>query len=143
MRLNELTTYEELCQYVKENNDILSYTEFTHSQNNPADELYWNSGCLYGITDPIIVNVGRFCERYQSDALVTINSLQQALKQKNPEETVFIFAIRELGVDGSGYLLDRIKNNDKIISSGYYRKILAVQLETKENSILITLKKLN
>ena len=84
---------------------------------------------LYDISNILIENIGRFCERYQTDFLVLWDSLIKCMK--NDDDGIYYFGIRELGVDGNTYITLRLNepNNNP------YRKIFAVEFhKIQENS---------
>ena len=87
------------------------------------------------IATKLIQNVGRYCDNYASDFLITWKSIEECLNAKYNGETrdVFAFGIRQLGVDGNDYIVNRLREWDKgfypyDMASLYYRKILAVEI---------------
>ena len=98
---------------------------------------------ISSIIDAVIKNAGRFCERYASDILFDLNTLNDIIKNydpTSPAEHIICFGIRKNGVDGNSFLESRIENdfrNNPYRISEYYRKILAVHIFfDKENSKL-------
>ena len=92
-----------------------------------------NHPSIYSISDKIIADVGRFCERYQSDFLITWNSLMERIKTN--ESGICLFGIREDGVDGTSYVFLRMRDhkNDYSFRAHYYRRIYAVEFKKIEN----------
>lgn len=98
---------------------------------------------ISSIIDTVITNAGRFCERYASDILFDLNTLNDIIENydpTSPAEHIICFGIRKNGVDGNSFLESRIKNdfrNNPYRISEYYRKILAVHVFfDEENSEL-------
>ena len=114
-------TEESIKAYIKENKDVIAYEKLELIDGE------WR-GNLYGITDEIIRATGRYCDRYLSDALVTIDSLKNTLTSESINCHQFIFGIRQLGVDGIGFFQSRINDTPELLLHGYYRKIYAIDI---------------
>lgn len=90
------------------------------------------------ILTKIIQDVGRFAEHYASDALYNIDHIRALCETKYCLEEVeideiFAFAIRESGVDGNTFLMQRLYSskrfpNDYVYATPQYRRILAVRV---------------
>lgn len=68
------------------------------------------------ILTKLIQECGRLCESYASDLFVTWNIIEQKLKKKTMETSVYLFGIRERGVDHNEFIISRYNNN------GYYAR---------------------
>ena len=105
----------------------------------------------------LIQNVGRFCERYASDFLITWNSLTEYIDEPlttNDDCKFFTFAIRKHGVDGNEFLMARINewyNRYELYRvQKFYRHIYVVKIEkqksnidkTSTNDIIVTLQEI-
>lgn len=117
-------------------NTILSTSQGDISYINVSD-----------IATILIQNVGRFCESYASDFLITWETVQslinnkqlavQDLTDKESTQDIIIFAIRKRGVDGNGYLINNLENYADTPGriTEYYRKILALEIKRYKNQI--------
>lgn len=74
------------------------------------------------ILTKLIQECGRLCESYASDLFITWNGIAQKLKEKTMETSVYLFGIREMGVDHNEFILNRY-NNDGCYTKYKYRKI--------------------
>ncbi len=88
---------------------------------------------LSSISTKLIQEVGRFCERYASDFLISWKTIENLLntppKDLLPHERfgVQLFAIRQDGVDGNSYFICRAKDDQYARKlPDYYRKTYAV-----------------
>ena len=82
---------------------------------------------LSSIYTKLIQETGRFCERFASDVLYGIKTLESFMNETGPFEVTEFFGLRENGVDGFEYIMHNFKNG---YSASYYRKIYAVKLYT-------------
>ena len=98
------------------------------------------------IETKLIQNTGRFVEHYASDLFITMMSLYEYLE--NVEQAmlgrkVFWFGLRESGVDGEGFLINRVgEYPEYTYHEHYYRRIYAVVVEADdeyEDNISVTL----
>lgn len=95
----------------------------------------------------LIQMTGRFCEHYASDLLITMSELQPFLHQERvpewdedkPHRWILGVGIREMGVDGNTFIMQRIAETKS--SYGYlhpnhiYRKILAIDItDTRDDT---------
>lgn len=94
------------------------------------------------IATKLIQAVGRYCDNYASDFLITWKSFEECLNAEYKGETrdVFAFGIRQLGVDGNDYIVTRMREWDKgfypyDMASLYYRKVLAVEIHRAPYSL--------
>lgn len=98
---------------------------------------------LSSIATFLIQNVGRFCEHYASDFLITWNDVTQALKteKQNFRELIF-FGIRKSGVDHDSYILSNLETHHHLAGyiEQYYRKIFAVEIRAEDGYVWVTLK---
>lgn len=127
---NQKITIENIKQYINNCDNIIANAIASRQHNEKG--YYWDAN-LYSITDKLIADVGRYCESYGSDLLITLNSLKQALTNENIETRFFVFGIRRHGVDGIAYLESRINENPQILNHDYYRAIYAVQITSQTN----------
>ena len=94
---------------------------------------------MSAIYTKMIQYVGRYAERFASDLLIdidTINKTIETLKDiKEPERKIFCLGIRRDGVDGNGFLMARIKQSahDNIYKyihiTHEYRSVLALEIK--------------
>ncbi len=94
---------------------------------------------ISSILNYLIHNVGRFCESYAGDMLYELKYIHQLISAhpvEPGEDSIIVFGIRRNGVDGTGFLMSRLKNDCWDHYSHYlyperdYRKILAVRIST-------------
>lgn len=138
MLIKRPITYENVHDaietYIKESQNIVAET--TASWREINDKQWSWDGSLYSITDRLIADVGKYCDHYQSDLLLTINAIMDELKKKDIDQQIFIFGIRKNGVDGVSYTASRVAENPDILDHDYYRKIYAVYIEKCTDEIL-------
>lgn len=81
--------------------------------NNFGHTKYANLSSEYS---ELITCAGRYCVRFASDVIISINSLEEWLKESNPhEEKVFVFGFREFGVDHEAFVEASLPNANKDI----------------------------
>lgn len=82
----------------------------------------------------IIQDVGRFAERYASDALYTIRTIdglcRSAWTSREPVDEIFVFGIRASGVDGNAYFMSKLFDTrsdfmEYVHPEQVYRRVLA------------------
>lgn len=108
---------------------------------NKSDEIMFENGDvgnanITSILTFLIRECGRFTERFASDALYTMDHLRDIARKKcdfdEPFDEIFIFGIRQDGVDGENYIMKNLADsrrslNDYVYASHTYRKIYAVR----------------
>lgn len=125
--------------------DILrGYTYATIRQAfNASAEICYESGNggsanITSILTKIIHTVGRFNERYASDALYGLDKLRKiaeeefALNEDRPFDEIIVFGIRQDGVDHAAYVMNRLLQTqmgpwDYVYPKHDFRNILAVR----------------
>ena len=82
------------------------------------------------ITTFLIQNVGRYCDRYASDLLITHESLINTINNLNPDrKTEYLWlGLRESGVDGIAYIIANIKDHSPEYIAEYYRKVFCIRI---------------
>lgn len=88
---------------------------------------------LSRIYDILIYNAGRFTERFASDLIIDIHTLEKAIYE-NPLENknrIFLFGMRRDGVDHNNYIYSNAESHAHQAGylNTYYRKILAVKIQ--------------
>lgn len=84
----------------------------------------------------LIQNAGQLCKRYASDVIYNIKALEECVKNsKDVDDSLFVFAIRENGVDDCGFLTLCLEQCEDVrrVCNCFYKKILAIKV-TKENN---------
>ena len=76
---------------------------------------------LYDISNFLIERVGRLCESYQTDFLISWDSFIQDVKEHT--DGIHYFGIRESGVDGDMYVCNSVMNDDM----ARYRSLYSVE----------------
>lgn len=79
------------------------------------------------ILTKLIQECGRLCESYASDLFITWNDIVQKLKDKTMKTSVYLFGIREMGVDHNEFVLSRYNNNG-CYAKHEYRKIYRLNI---------------
>ena len=90
------------------------------------------------ILTKLIQECGRLCESYASDLFITWNDIVQKLKENTIETSVYLFGIREMGVDHNEFILSRY-NNDGYHAKHEYRKIYKLDVIVEGDSIRMRL----
>lgn len=104
-----------------------------HQTECYPDNEYYYDGNISDIISKLIQDCGRFTERYNSDLFITLQSMHKELehrKQPIDKPMVYIYAMRESGVDSNSFMVCRLneyKDNPAALE-GYYRRIYAVYL---------------
>lgn len=87
----------------------------------------------HDITDTLIENTGRFCERHQSDLLIDINRIKEDVKEAFAEKSdatlAWLIGIRRDGVDGNSFVCARLREtgrNGYANPAVYYRRLYLV-----------------
>lgn len=84
------------------------------------------------IATRLIQEVGRFCERYASDFLISWDTVRRHLEPRSIEEpyrAVEIFGIRRSGVDHNSFFMSHLRNDSRngfFCCEHVYRKVLAL-----------------
>lgn len=85
----------------------------------------------------IIQDTGRFAERYASDALYAIRTVDElcrsAWTSREPVDEIFVFGIRASGVDGNAYFMSRLFDTrspfvEYVHPEQVYRRVLALRV---------------
>lgn len=122
---------------IQDNKRIIAETKLRCSEINASDDVY-----CYDITNKLIYFVGRFCENYHTDMLVTWNTVVNRIKTDS--DGIYCFGIRQNGVDGNSYIFQRFRDGNPSVMSEFYRKIFAVEFhkikEFNDDIIHIVLK---
>ena len=105
------------------------------------------------IQTKLIQLVGRFCESYASDLLITLSDLQPFISQdklppfdaEKPHRWIIGVGIRELGVDGNNFILSRLKEtqlpgHEYVFPHHQYRKVLALEITDEYDKTAVTRK---
>ena len=90
------------------------------------------------ILTKLIQECGRLCDAWASDLFITWNSIEQKLKEKTMETSVYLFGIREMGVDHNDFILSRY-NNDGYCAKYEYRKIYRMDVIIDDDLITMEL----
>lgn len=101
---------------------------------------------LETIAQPIIENVGRLAERYASDFFISWTSMMNALRCANDgDDLVFMFAIRDYGVDHMSFFKSKMseagkrQRSTRTSPSGIYRKVFVVRALMNTGMAAVTL----
>lgn len=82
----------------------------------------------------LIQQVGRFCDSYASDFLISWNTIRKILENPCPiQKTHYDFiGIREQGVDHLAYVISRCTSSSPEYLKAYYRKLYAVRIRHRK-----------
>lgn len=106
---------------------------------------------LSTIASILIQECGRWTDRYASDFLITWDSVRQVIHEstpdKDPAEALFVFAVRQDGVDHTAFFMSRIKRNIEPFRPAYadtsmYRRVYALYIYTNHGRVECQLKNL-
>ena len=89
---------------------------------------------LSDILSKLISSAGRFVIRYSSDLFITWNSVLEYIRSKPTEDHVFVFAMRQNGVDSNSYF----KINSYTEPSCYYREVFFLKITKIDKNGTIT-----
>lgn len=84
------------------------------------------------ITTFLIQNVGRYCDRYASDLLISHESLINTINNLNPDRKneYLWLGLRESGVDGIAYIIASMKDHSPEYIAAYYRKVFCIKISS-------------
>lgn len=74
------------------------------------------------------------CNRYSSDILYDIGSVNDAMETWTGEKTLFVFGFRRDGVDGNSFILSRVNNECRDIYDIYKLYFAIYFMEVKEDA---------
>ena len=90
---------------------------------------------LSSIITRLIQDVGRFCERFASDFIISWDMVRKQLEPRpvtEPYYAVEIFGIRRAGVDHNNFFLSHLRNDSRggyFCCENVYRQVLALGIE--------------
>ena len=129
-----------------------NYISITNAYNNTKHTI--TSATAYdtdvntsSIATILIQHIGRFCEHYASDFLITWKSVENCIStlpsnNHTTTQDIFTFGIRENGVDGNDFLIERLKewhnNMQPYRANEFYRKIFALEVKKEYSDSLNT-----
>ncbi len=84
------------------------------------------------ITTFLIQNVGRYCDRYASDLLISYESLINTINNLNPDRKneYLWLGLRKSGVDGIAYIIANMKDHSPEYIATYYRKVFCIKISS-------------
>ena len=92
-----------------------------------------------GILSRLIQEAGRFCEYFASDLFIDWESVVDYIEHAEPgQKETFLFGFRQSGVDHKAFVLSRYENNGHNAQNAY-RSLWRLDIETKENDMIMTL----
>lgn len=110
---------------------------FEHSQRTLCTETgALDNLNLSSIATRLIQDVGRFCEHYASDFIISWDAVRKQLEPQSiteePYYAVEIFGIRRSGVDHNHFFMSHLRNDSRggfFCCEHVYRKVLALGIE--------------
>lgn len=126
--------YDKLLTRDKENheNDTYfksGYEPLYHEQGVFSNgRLNINLSSLYTF---LIQKIGKYCDYYASDFLITYDSLKRLIENTCPDTptTYRFIGIRESGVDDVAYVLSRLTQDNPSVLASYYRKLYGLRIK--------------
>ena len=97
------------------------YSQVIEAQGRDFDINYSS------ILTKLIQECGRLCESFASDLFITWNGIERRFKEKTMKTSVYLFGIREMGVDHDKFILSRY-NNYGCHAKHEYRKIYRLNI---------------
>lgn len=104
---------------VENNRMIAAHGRFL--ENMSYDGKYWDV-CYSEILSKLIVDTGRFAERFASDLFIDWSTIEKCLCDPNYEGGKYLFGIRQSGVDPAAFVVSKF-NSKQYYANDYYRKI--------------------
>lgn len=110
-------------------------------QNAVVETGYLGDVNISDILSRAIRVVGRFAERFNSDALYTLDDVRElcgsTFPLEHPVDEIFVLGVRKDGVDHAAYVmsqLDRTRRepNGFVFAEPYYRSILAINVRVHD-----------
>lgn len=94
------------------------------------------------ILSKLIQSAGRYCESYASDLFISWNSLLRDM-ERGELKPVYLFGMRESGVDHDGFILSRF-NSEPVVAHYEYRQIwrLYITVDAKDGWIRMCLREI-
>lgn len=118
---------ETICDAYRNTDAVLCQTSGYANNVNCSD-----------VFSKMIADTGRFAERYASDILYDIDTIKDILLRMPNGDASYIvpMGIRDSGVDGITFLLQRLKEtrrtlDDYVYPDIKYRRILAVEIKSR------------
>lgn len=90
------------------------------------------------ILTKLIQECGRLCESYASDLFIVWNDIAKKIEEKSIETSVYLFGIRETGVDCNTFILSRYNSNG-CYAKYEYRKIYRLNVGVEDDLITMEL----
>ena len=90
------------------------------------------------ILTKLIQECGRLCESYASDLFITWCGIKQKLEEETMETSVYLFGIREMGVDHNEFIINRY-NNYGCYAKHEYRKMYRLNIVVEGDLITMEL----
>lgn len=128
--------------------DKTAFDNMISAAYDKTDITILSESCLIGSDRRASINIssmltllvqdsGRYAERFASDVIISANSLTEAIK--DPDECngrIFLFGIRESGVDHYEFVREQMQNSANRISyfDNYYRKVYAIHTYITEDN---------
>lgn len=102
-------------------------------ENMSYDGKWWDIG-YSEILSKLIVDTGRFAERYASDLFIDWSIIERSLADPNYKGGKYLFGIRQSGVDPASFVVNRF-NQKQYYAKDYYRKVyvLLVTVDPDKN----------
>lgn len=100
-----------------------------------AEGRTYNEINYSSILTKLIQECGRLCERYASDLFIDWQSIEDKLKDGTMETSVYLFGIRESGVDHTPFILARYNDNGWY-ARYEYRKIYRLDVVVEEDTTI-------
>ena len=102
-------------------------------ENSPySKEFHLNVNLSSEFTE--LIKQAARCNRYSSDILYDIGSVNDAMETWTGEKTLFVFGFRRDGVDGNSFVLSRVNNECKNIYNIHNLYFAIYFMEVKEDA---------
>lgn len=95
---------------------------------------YWDIN-YSDILSKLIIETGRLVEHYASDLFISWQTIEEQLNNPDYKGGVYLFGLREMGVDHNSFVLSRFNSGDK----KEYRKIYMLIIKVDEEDGYITM----
>lgn len=103
-----------------------------HFKSNKFMGKYWDIN-YSDILSKLIVETGRLVEHYASDLFISWQTIEKQLENPDYKGGIYLFGLREMGVDHAEYVINRFNNEDK----REYRKIYMLIVNVEEDGDIV------
>lgn len=128
-----MTLQQSVNSILQKAPDKILYSEKFYTTDNPKELNISNLQTL------LIQITGRFCEKYASDLLCTLSTIEpfcKNVKIDKPDRWIIGIGIRDYGIDHNAFIIHRLNNTKSgnyefVYPTQVYRKLLILDITDK------------